>query len=131
MLYPDLSPMPAAFRSNGRRTRAADTDAGGRRAGGPEDGSTDFKDMLPAYDNIGGPPKYVEMAMDARIPLHLDLAGAVESRDTPDLERGTPMQSAEEDEGGSSSHSGVEPSHRRPEPEDSPNPDRPDAHLPS
>jgi hypothetical protein len=102
MLYPDLSPMPAAYRSRGRRTRAADTDEGGRRAGGPED----HKDMLPAYDSVGGPPKYVEMDVDPETLLHLNLTDALErerSRDIPDVERNTPVQSTEE--GASSSHS--------------------------
>lgn len=104
MLYPPPSPLPAAYRSNGRRTRAADTDAGGRRAGNPED---DHKDMLPAYDNIGGPPKYVEINMDPGTQLHLDLAGVVErerSSSTPD-EQDTPRQSAEEVTSNSGSHS--------------------------
>jgi len=104
MLYPDLSPMPAAYRSRGRRTRAADTDEGGRRAGVPEDGNLDHKDMLPAYDNVGGPPKYVEMDVDPETLLHLNLTSALErerSRDIP--ERNTPVQNAEEV--ASSSHS--------------------------
>jgi len=56
-----LTPLPAAYRPD-RRVRAADTDAGGRRLGIPEDGDWDAKDALPAYDNVGGPPKYIEAA---------------------------------------------------------------------
>jgi hypothetical protein len=136
MLYPDLSPMPAAYRSSARRTRAADIGEGGRRAGNPEDGNLDLKDMLPAYDNVGGPPKYVELAMDAGVPLHLDLAGAVRERSRPDLERDTPLLSAEEV--ASSSHSDTsrrssaqsEPVHHQPQLE-APNPDPPVALHPS
>lgn len=80
MLYPTLSPLPSAYARQNRRTRAADTDAGGRRAGGPEDADWDQKDALPAYDNVGGPPKYVELEMqNARTRLHLDLAGVTAS----------------------------------------------------
>jgi len=64
--YPSLSPLPMPHRT--RRVRAADTDAGGRRLGGfrdPEDGDWDNKDELPAYDSIGGPPKYVEAELQA------------------------------------------------------------------
>ncbi|KAF8637459.1 hypothetical protein AX17_002804 [Amanita inopinata Kibby_2008] len=45
---------------NSRRTRAADVDEGGRRldSGFDDDGD---KEMLPAYDRFGGPPKYVEL----------------------------------------------------------------------
>ncbi|KIJ64239.1 hypothetical protein HYDPIDRAFT_40467 [Hydnomerulius pinastri MD-312] len=54
-----LAPMPAAYRPD-RRVRAADTDAGGRRLGPDAEGDWEGKDALPAYDNIGGPPKYIE-----------------------------------------------------------------------
>jgi hypothetical protein len=104
MLYPPPSPLPVAYRSNGRRTRAADIDAGGRRGGNPED---NHKDPLPAYDNVGGPPKYIEVDMDAGTRLHLDLAGVVEreaSRGTPDDEQDTPRQSVEETALNSRSH---------------------------
>ncbi|KAH7922276.1 hypothetical protein BV22DRAFT_670055 [Leucogyrophana mollusca] len=59
-----LTPLPAAYRPD-RRVRAADTDAGGRRLGAPDDGDWDAKDALPAYDNIGGPPKYAETDLRA------------------------------------------------------------------
>ena len=131
MLYPDLSPMPAAYRSRGRRTRAADTDEGGRRAGGPEDGDLDHKDMLPAYDNVGGPPKYVEMDVDPETLLHLNLTRALEreqSRDIPDVERNTPVQSAEEVASSSHSHHArrasaqSQPEHQQPEAPHTPDP---------
>ncbi|KAM6499759.1 hypothetical protein JOM56_005267 [Amanita muscaria] len=62
-------------RTNRTRTRAADTDAQGRRldsgwdpdqfdfevAGG---GDHEDKEMLPAYDCYGGPPKYIDVAME-------------------------------------------------------------------
>ena len=67
--YPSYDNYPAAaypaypVESHGRypryHTRALDIGAGGRRLGGGED-LTD-KDVLPAYDLAGGPPKYVEM----------------------------------------------------------------------
>ena len=78
MLYPTLAPLPSAYIRRQRRTRAADIGAGGRRAGeGGGDWDPDHKELLPAYDNVGGPPKYVETEMDsARTRLHLDLAGA-------------------------------------------------------
>ncbi|EGN92601.1 hypothetical protein SERLA73DRAFT_190771 [Serpula lacrymans var. lacrymans S7.3] len=60
--YPSLSPLPVPHRT--RRVRAADIDAGGRRLS-PEDGEWDHKDELPAYDSIGGPPKYVEAELQA------------------------------------------------------------------
>lgn len=104
MLYPPPSPLPAVYRSNGRRTRAADTDADGRRAGNPVD---DHKDPLPAYDNLGGPPKYIELDRDAGTQLHLDLAGVVEregGRVTPDDGQDTPRQSTEEVTSSSRSH---------------------------
>ncbi|KAF9219850.1 hypothetical protein BS17DRAFT_788501 [Gyrodon lividus] len=53
-----LAPVPAVYRPD-RRVRAADTDAEGRRLG-PAGEDWDGKDILPAYDNISGPPKYVE-----------------------------------------------------------------------
>jgi hypothetical protein len=131
MLYPPVSPLPSAYRADRRRTRAADTDEGGRRAGNPEDGNLDNKDILPAYDNVGGPPKYVEMNMGAGTPVHLALAGVVERlpiNDTPGHEQDTPMQSAEEV--ASSSHSSVhsDSNLRPPEP---PAADAPAAHQPA
>lgn len=58
-------PYPAAYHPSLRRIRALDTDDGGRRldTGGPNDhdGYLGDKDMLPAYDNVGGPPKYFEL----------------------------------------------------------------------
>ncbi|KAH7882672.1 hypothetical protein F5I97DRAFT_1931282 [Phlebopus sp. FC_14] len=53
-----LAPIPPAYRPD-RRVRAADVDADGRRLS-PDDGDWDGKDALPAYDKIGGPPKYIE-----------------------------------------------------------------------
>ncbi|KIK81864.1 hypothetical protein PAXRUDRAFT_832569 [Paxillus rubicundulus Ve08.2h10] len=53
-----LAPVPTAYLPD-RRVRAADTDAGGRRLG-PAGEDWDGKDDLPAYDGVGGPPKYVE-----------------------------------------------------------------------
>jgi hypothetical protein len=48
-----------------RQTLSVDTDAGGRRLGeGLEvdhDGMLSDKDVLPAYDGKGGPPKYLEL----------------------------------------------------------------------
>jgi len=79
-----------------------DTDEGGRRAGVPEDGDLDQKDMLPAYDNVGGPPKYMELEMNAaRTRLRLDLAGMIGreqhvlARDVTGQEQDTPIPSAE------------------------------------
>jgi len=76
MLYPSLDPLPSA-RTRGRRTNAADTDQGGRRAGPA--GYDDAKDALPAYEGGGGPPKYMELEMmdNIRTRLHLNLAGMV------------------------------------------------------
>lgn len=53
-----LTPLPAAYRPD-RRTRAADTDAHGRRLDATGE-NWDGKDALPAYDNLDRPPKYVE-----------------------------------------------------------------------
>jgi len=124
MLYPPPTPLPSVYHSNWRRTHAADTDAGGRRAGGPED---DHKDALPAYDNVGGPPKYMELDMDAATrQLHLDLAGVVEREhggDNFDDGQDTPRQSAEETAPSSRSHlirhpsEDFEQSHRQSDPD--------------
>jgi len=62
--------------------------------------------MLPAYDSVGGPPKYVDIGMDAGTRLHLDLPGVAEreqNRDIPDDERDMSTQNTEEV--ASSSHS--------------------------
>ncbi|KAG6860251.1 hypothetical protein C0995_013701 [Termitomyces sp. Mi166 len=52
-----------------RRTRALDTDAAGRRIlhtinTSDHDGYIGDKDVLPAYDNSGGPPQYREVALE-------------------------------------------------------------------
>ncbi|KAG6848442.1 hypothetical protein H0H93_016922 [Arthromyces matolae] len=52
-----------------QRTRAADTDVAGRRLTGnidrsDHDGYIGDKDVLPAYDYAGGPPKYREVALE-------------------------------------------------------------------
>ena len=52
-----LAPLPPVYRRD-RRVTAADTDAFGRRLGGPDDPDWDGKDVLPAYNNIDRPPKY-------------------------------------------------------------------------
>jgi len=85
MIYPSLPP-PTAYYGNQRRIRAMDTDEGGRRAGIPEErGDLDQKDVLPAYDNVGGPPKYAELEMDtARRRQRLDLSG-VARREPPQI----------------------------------------------
>ncbi|KAF5378510.1 hypothetical protein D9615_007178 [Tricholomella constricta] len=58
----DVPPYPYAH-----RTRAHDTDVAGRRLGGPlnsdHDGYIGDKDVLPAYEHAGGPPKYGELEM--------------------------------------------------------------------
>lgn len=76
MLYPTLDPLPSAH-TRGRRTTAADTDQGGRRAGAT--GDDDAKDTLPAYDGSGGPPMYMELEMmdNIRTRLHLNFAGVM------------------------------------------------------
>ncbi|KAL4077878.1 hypothetical protein J3A83DRAFT_1683975 [Scleroderma citrinum] len=53
-----LAPVNATYRLGQRRVRAADTDADGRRLGRPDDPEWDGKDVLPAYDKVGSPPKY-------------------------------------------------------------------------
>ncbi|KII83799.1 hypothetical protein PLICRDRAFT_180141 [Plicaturopsis crispa FD-325 SS-3] len=88
-LYPSLLSLPVP-RQHRRSTRAADTDAGGRRAGtrDPDDPYADDKDMLPAYDNVGGPPTYIELDMPAR--LQRRAAGAP----TPSTVEGPSMHSS-------------------------------------
>jgi len=58
--------------------------------------------MLPAYDNVGGPPKYMELAMDAarpRMPLGFsnvvarDSEQAAVEREIPGHERDAPSLS--------------------------------------
>ncbi|KAG6918771.1 hypothetical protein DXG01_011962 [Tephrocybe rancida] len=69
--FTEVPPYPYA-----RRTRALDTDAAGRRVGGgieesDHDGFIGDKDVLPAYDNAGGPPKYRELALELSVmPPH-------------------------------------------------------------
>jgi hypothetical protein len=71
MLFDNLSPtaLPLSHQSSSGPTRAADVDAEGRRAGArdPDDGNFNDKDILPAYDTRGGPPRYVELEMRARL----------------------------------------------------------------
>lgn len=66
-LYP--SPYPHYLlhptHSNAPQVRAMDTDDDGRRLGdggtsNDHDGELGNKDVLPAYDTSGGPPRYVE-----------------------------------------------------------------------
>ncbi|KAF8809858.1 hypothetical protein BYT27DRAFT_7209825 [Phlegmacium glaucopus] len=70
--HPPLPGFPAAYmgRTN-RRTRATDIDSSGRRLGDitaetDHDGELGIKDFLPAYDNSGGPPKYLESEIQNR-----------------------------------------------------------------
>ncbi|KAE9400648.1 hypothetical protein BT96DRAFT_938463 [Gymnopus androsaceus JB14] len=61
--FPYSGESPNRSSSNQTATRAADIDAGGRRAaGGPSDYNGDMgdKDALPAYDKFGGPPGYID-----------------------------------------------------------------------
>ncbi|KAL1685135.1 hypothetical protein GGG16DRAFT_129600 [Schizophyllum commune] len=62
-----IAPLPTAHprpRRAHRRTRGANTDGRGRRLDSGENnyGSIDEKDVLPAYDNVGGPPEYDDVA---------------------------------------------------------------------
>jgi len=70
--YPSIANPPSAYIHSSRRTRAADLDQGGRRLGGgganDHDGEPDDKDVLPVYDTVGGPPKYIESEMQAIPP---------------------------------------------------------------
>ncbi|KAK2467703.1 hypothetical protein APHAL10511_000297 [Amanita phalloides] len=75
-LSPDLRDLPLSvlpytygYHVATRRTRAADVDEHGRRMDSgrdPDRLSLDDKEILPAYDRYGGPPKYMdlEMALD-------------------------------------------------------------------
>jgi hypothetical protein len=73
--YPDphLTGFPAVYLGrNTRRTNAQDIDASGRRVVAQSveldhGGELGDKDALPAYDHYGGPPKYVELEMQARL----------------------------------------------------------------
>jgi len=76
--YPDpfLREVPAAYMGQppSRRTRAPDIDSRGRRQDTTpterdHDGNLGAKDILPPYDNFGGPPKYFELDMPNRPPL--------------------------------------------------------------
>ncbi|KAF9477423.1 hypothetical protein BDN70DRAFT_110365 [Pholiota conissans] len=67
-----LSRYPAAYFGQGqRRTHAHDIDTSGRRLGNTtfldHDGELGDKDALPAYDNVGGPPKYNELELQYRL----------------------------------------------------------------
>jgi hypothetical protein len=91
MLYPTFSPLPISYRRATRRTTAADVDAGGRR-GGERDRDVDYgsghcddKDMLPAYEGEGGPPKYAELEMRARMQAIQNGFGAGGNGDVPDV----------------------------------------------
>ncbi|KAJ7018719.1 hypothetical protein C8F04DRAFT_1150472 [Mycena alexandri] len=60
-------PLPGHSRTRPatRTTRAADIDAGGRRANDDMELGLGDKDMLPAYDGLGRPPKYAAAAPEA------------------------------------------------------------------
>lgn len=64
---------------------AMDIDAGGRRLGArglqsDHDGVLDDKDVLPAYDVSGGPPKYIELdVLGERTGSHRDAGVELES----------------------------------------------------
>ena len=128
MLYPSLEPLPSAY-GRGRRTRAADTDEGGRRAGGAGD---DAKDMLPAYEGGGGPPKYMELEMmdSIRTRLHLNFAGMM-GQDTGSVgEAGAAEQhwaAPELDHGNQAGSSSL--SHDPPPVVGTPPPAEPDPHI--
>lgn len=86
--YPaTMEPLPAVIasatgamdRGRGRRAaRGTDIDAHGRRTGARDvddgDGGDD-KDELPAYDNVGGPPKYIDLETQAEMQV-LGIGGA-------------------------------------------------------
>jgi hypothetical protein len=68
---PQLATYPAAYFGHGnRRTHALDIDADGRRLGHTafldHEGELRDKDVLPAYDIYGGPPKYNELEVQHR-----------------------------------------------------------------
>lgn len=62
-----LAPLPVAYTRRSRRTRAADINNHGHRLGGGEYDEEGDKDALPAYDIVGGPPKYTELEMRTRL----------------------------------------------------------------
>ncbi|KAF8963243.1 hypothetical protein BDZ97DRAFT_1919917 [Flammula alnicola] len=69
---PHLAGFPAAYLGHSiRRTHAQDIDASGRGIGNSTDldvdGELGDKDALPAYDNYGGPPKYIELELHSRL----------------------------------------------------------------
>ncbi|GLB44308.1 hypothetical protein LshimejAT787_1602380 [Lyophyllum shimeji] len=82
----EVPPYPYAH-----HTRAYDTDAAGRRLGGLQvsdhDGYIGDKDVLPAYDNAGGPPKYGEHEMWSTPPRNSSLATGIGA--APDRPGGT------------------------------------------
>lgn len=74
-----------------RRTRAAGVDEQGRRLDSgrdPDQHSLDDKDVLPAYDRYGGPPKYMdlEMALDGAMLIDR-LRAAAEANDRDGFDR--------------------------------------------
>lgn len=86
--YPaTMEPLPAVIasatgaseRGRGRRAaRGTDIDAQGRRTGArdaDDEGGGDDKDELPAYDNVGGPPKYIDLETQAEMQV-LGIGGA-------------------------------------------------------
>lgn len=91
--YPLLTPLPASYRPSSRRIRALDTDTGGRRlgSGGPNDhdGYITDKDILPAYDNVGGPPKYIELDTFNSAPdgINARTNSSAQSPDTGQIEQ--------------------------------------------
>lgn len=95
MPYPEphLSGFPSAYLSLALRRprepiRATDVDANGRRVHDPaieldHDGMLTDKDALPAYDNYGGPPKYMEIDLTA--PPRASVVGNGPSRAVVDI----------------------------------------------
>ncbi|KAH8114859.1 hypothetical protein DFH11DRAFT_1590087 [Phellopilus nigrolimitatus] len=88
--YPVLAePLTAhldGIRRGRRAAQGADIDAQGRRGDGE---NSDDKDELPAYESVGGPPKYVDMdvgGIPLRIlPMHMDTTSSRgESRSSSD-----------------------------------------------
>ena len=73
------------YHSGARRTRAAGVDEQGRRLDSgrdPDQCSVDNKDVLPAYERHGGPPKYLDLDMDdAMVIDQLRGADEAEGRD--------------------------------------------------
>ena len=95
-LSPDLRHIPLSYFPFGyhmgtRRTRAAGVDEQGRRLDSgrdPDQHSLDDKDVLPAYDRYGGPPKYMdlEMALDGAMLIDR-LRAAAEANDRDGFDR--------------------------------------------